>query len=286
MEIVRPALRARAALGIVAVGLAACSPKSAQDSGANGHVSIRFEQPGEGGRALSVGGQEVTLPNNFCYAVHITGDGITSVAQSDDVCGPTTGLGQMSPLAYNRGDTAELTIKIGSSRHFDLIGFLSPLGTDADGRAICGSLAMEIANGAIANDRAITLRVGGSVVTAAPVVFASGTGDIGPGDNVITLQGIPLASSSATSGLALGAAYFRRDISGSGGAACPTSPVNTRPPMTTTAGVGLPAAKASNESTQVKLERVTTTPVLLTSPATSNGSSLSTGLFEIERQKK
>lgn len=73
------------------------------------------------------------VQEGFCYAIHITGEGLNDTdLESENSCehGPQ-GFGKVfGPYAY--GKDAEVSVDAGSNRRIDLIGFLNPYDDDPD----------------------------------------------------------------------------------------------------------------------------------------------------------
>lgn len=235
-------------------------------------------------------GGDVTLPDNYCFAIHITGPGLIEMPPERMQCGPAVGYGHLSARAYNRGETADLTVKVGR-RRFDLIGFKSPLGA-TNGRANCGDLSVEVQ--ATSNDanHGLVLKVNGQPVAESPVIFATGEVDINPGDNVVQIEAVPKGDSPLVSGLAFGAPYLRKDIPGAAPADLCGGPASTTPEPTPRVAQQLfivPALVAPDPGPPTatpQLKALTTSPVMMVTPITSGGAQLKTGLFEIEKTRR
>lgn len=235
-------------------------------------------------------GGDVALPDNYCFAVHVTGPGLIEMPPERMQCGPAVGYGSLSARAYNRGETADLTVKVGR-RRFDLIGFKSPLGV-TNGRANCGALSVEVqATDNDANHR-LVLKVNGQAVAESPVIFATGEVDINPGDNNVSIEAVPKFDSPLVSALSFGAPYLRRDIPGAAPAdLCgATSTTTTEPtPRVAQQLFVVPALVAPDPGPPTatpQLKALTTSPVMMVTPLTSNGVQLKTGLFEIEKTRR
>lgn len=236
--------------------------------------------------SLNANGGSVTLPDDYCYAVHMTGDGLEKVNPGDNVCGPAAGLGLMTPQAYNRGDTAEIDAKVGTRRRFELIGFASPLGTE-NGRAKCGTLTAELVKGSSALTTYLKLSINGVEVNSKPILFATGSADINPGDNLVTLEAVPKVSSSLTTQLAFGAPYARGD--GPNAPADCVAPRRVLPPNEVYVNSAVSISQPQQSSSSVrKLQFITSRPEIFSRPnqgsATRNVAGtrdLATGLAEI-----
>lgn len=87
--------------------------------------------------------EPMPLPQELCYVIHVSGPGLTEIPGDSDVCGPESGQAYMTPRAYKVGETAKIVLNATSSpRVFELLGFASPLGVDAEGKARCGTTAL------------------------------------------------------------------------------------------------------------------------------------------------
>lgn len=251
---------------VAALGLAlgACSPSSSYKSGdARAVIEVRRDHLG-----LSANATDMSLPDRLCYAVHVTGHGLEQVSGDELSCGPSTGLGVMSVRAYNKGDTAEVTVKVGEKRRFDLIAFESPLGV-TNGRANCGELSVEYKQSDLALERKILLKVNGQLVTAKPVLLATGEAAIEPGNNNVAIQAVPLVSAPITQsmGLAFGAPYNRADAGFGTPAACSAVVANPNKLFTpTSAALAAPVVSTTGGR---RLQAVSGTPFLMLTPKTS-----------------
>lgn len=231
---------------------------------------------------------DTSLPDNLCYLINVTGEGLTTLNGVDDSCGPESGIGQLSPQSYRKGDTAELIVKIGTKRRFDLVGYSSDIG--ADGRPVCGGvLGVDVSTDSSGRKYAV-LRIDGREITARPVIFATGTADINSGDNLITMQPVSLVASPLTTGFAFGAPYRRSDLP-QGVAGCAAPPPTPATPRQTqrlvvTPSANLAAPVVSSKDPQVRLRMLTGAPIIHRSPSSSGGAHVGTGLFEIQKLRK
>lgn len=275
----------------------ACAPQRSGDVGGGGRVRITIRkdniQRQESGLSAS-GGGSVTLPENLCYAIHVTGEGLERVSASDNLCGNLTGLGFVSDKAYAFGETAELEVKVGAQRHFELIGFASPKG-EVNGRAVCGNLTAEFVKGATALATKVEWKIDGQVVTAHPVLFADAMAVIEPGDNTVVLQAIAKVNSTVTAQLVFGAPFLKSDYA-IPPPACRVALGANRIYSATGSGVGVPTVVPSTLSGSVrKLTFITATPGIFvragakgsvsSMPSTTGYTELSTGLAEIRDKR-
>lgn len=161
---------------------------------------------------------ELLLPTQLCYVIHVSGPGITEIPGDEDLCGPESGQGFMTPQAYRVGETAELTLtSTGSPRIFELIGFASPLGVDENGVARCGTSAQIEYEAAALTDEprhtSFKLKVDGQKVTSGLVKFYSGEKpSLAPGQEEVTLFQWPKSSDALVENYAFGVPFFRQDV--------------------------------------------------------------------------
>lgn len=273
--------------------LAACAP-SLKDGSGGGGVQIRFtiNKDKLRGSALSAsGGGTVTLPNDYCYAIHVTGPGIDAVSEADMTCGPAHGLGRMSPRAYNVGDTAEIDVKVGSDRLFELIGFASPLGT-VNGRAVCGdSLRAEYRDSANPREKGIRIFVNNVEVGSHPILFAAGLSKIDVGLNNVTLEALPKVDSTLTAQLVFGVPFLRMDVPGAPQVCRPADNVLNPNQLFSNTGMSVPAPVTSGTGSGRKLQMITATPEIFVRatargnvsavPNANNTAELATGAGEV-----
>lgn len=277
--------------------LTACAPSLKDGAGGDG-VQIRFTINKDKLRASGLsasGGGSVTLPNDYCYAIHVTGPGIDSISEADMTCGPAHGLGRLSPKAYNVGDTAEVDVKVGSDRHFELIGFASPLGTTG-GRAVCGDrLRAEFRDSANPREKGIRIFVNDVEVGSHPILFAAGTAKIDVGVNNVALEAIPKVDSTLTAQLAFGVPYLRMDVPGAPQVCRPADNVLNPNQLFTNTGMSIAAPVASTSGSGRKLQLVTATPEIFVRtnprgkvsavPNANNTAELATGIGEILQRR-
>lgn len=283
-------LKCRASLlwGGLALFAFSCAPnKNSGPASGESRVSIRINKDKlrqESG--LSQGGAEVSLPDEFCYAVHVTGAGLEKTSAADLSCGPSTGLGLVTTKAYNRGDNAEVDVKVGTARRFELFGFASPLGLE-NGRAKCGTLTVELVKGDVPLTTYLKISVGGAEVTSKPILFASGTADIVPGDNNITLEATPKVVTSLTSQLAFGAPYYRIDsLTPPAECVVPKKTLSSNHIFVNT-GMAIKAPQVSATSIRT-LQFITSSPEIFvrpgagsSKPSASGNSEVATGMAEV-----
>ena len=158
----------------------------------NGVAKVRFEAVSNSnrvdriGRNVAANSQEMNLPKNYCYFIHVQGDDYylkkDNKAKTCNVEGPlgialmvgrTGGMDRLrngvppekvqvfSPASY--GDTLALEIKTsGAERTFDIIGFDPKIfGLNATDLSPCsGELTLKFTDGLANNDTQVTYRYG------------------------------------------------------------------------------------------------------------------------------
>lgn len=278
--------RLKSKLKIAALlSVVACAPQKggSGDEPARVRVVMNYDSLVDGRALTGADGNDYALSDALCYVVHVTGEEITDVKPDELLCGPTPGLGQFSGQAYNKGDSAELTVKVGKHRRIDLIGIVPPGGLE-NGKAKCGAFSVETSPGTVAHDKTLKFKIAGVEASPALIVFATGEANIEPGDNVVTLQAIPKVISSVVGTYTFGAPYRRADLA-SAAAGCVASlpAAQSALQLFTTSSVGLMTPKVSGTA---KLIQVSGTPVLMRVPAASGSATLSTGLGNIQRLRQ
>jgi len=292
-------------LALLISGLSACAPAlNDGGSGARGRVTLLFDkdpeprnsslrgltgnQLREEGSALASSNGNVTLPNDYCYVIHVTAPDLEQVAPGADLCGPLSGLGLVTAKAYNKGDTAEIEVRIGQQRRFELLAMKSPLG-EKDGRAVCGDFSANFNKGENALKSRIVYKIQGQVVTSKPVMVAQVESDVNPGDNVITMKAVPLVKADVTTtfGLDFGAPYMRADHPATASYAC-SGQVFKVAQAFVTSGAGTKNPIASDNASGRYMRAVSSLPVLhdkdpIESSTTGSDATLATGILNLER---
>ena len=245
--------------------LVACAPKHA----ATPETSIRISLA-----ALATG---ATLPANYCYFVHVTGDGITTTPA--DACGPEVGLGQLSPSVPLDG-SLRIEVKVGAERRFDLLGVPSPFPLDSTGVPRCGPMTVERLPNSSGTGFQTKVRLGTVEVQSRIVHFFKAKADVNPGENTLAFESVPYEPSALTKDINLGTPYSRSNRlpppPGCGPALVITSKARVGP---TGAYVAVPQ---TSTSASARLLHLTSGPIMTNNNATSTGGAkLHTGHAEI-----
>ena len=218
------------------------------------------------------------LPRELCYVVNVTGDRLTKNPPDSSGCGPALGLGLVSPEAYAVGSTASFDVPAGVARHFEIIGFKSPLGLQ-DGLAVCGTFSVDFAGPASSNFPGVQFRVAERVVSSGPVLFYTADADINPGTNNVALNAVPLVVAPLTAAYTFGAPYYRQDYSKSAliTSRCLASGHSPNAPLLASGGAALKAPMA-DVNTGVTLQMVHIGTALSPSPVKATEGSFTLGL--------
>jgi hypothetical protein len=256
------------------VGLSACSPTLKSTSTA--HVNIQIEDADRRITSLSENEDPISsLPNNFCFMLNVTGPGIRGILPEEHICGPENGLGQVSLKAFNAGDSADITVRVGTDRVFELVGFESPLGS-LEGKAICGALEVAFQPAEDPLARKIIYKMDGQEVRSRPWLFARGHSTINPSKN----------NSVVLTALQKPQPYFRKDFSEPPSECRPQSgnsaPLTKAAPLFVPSGIAITQPKVSASG---RVLRALHTPQAVTAdPKRSrNGNAeMSTGILHTE----
>lgn len=174
----------------------------------------------------------LALSPSLCYVLHATGSGLTQIQPDQTPCGPEQGLGLFTARSYAANESFEWSLRVGTERHVELLGFESPLGT-RDGHAICGRLDVALAPRAPeAEDVLPHFRIEGHEVRGRAYIFAASLHTLTPEARTFTLD--PVGQPQ------VGLPWFRADL--------PSAPAFCRPPpaaaesgpLFSASGAGLP----------------------------------------------
>lgn len=215
-------LRLLLATFFLAVG---CSPAMKTDAKLTIHLSQLTS-----GDALDV--RALELSPSLCYALHATGNGLTQIAPEQTPCGPEQGLGMFTARSYAANESFEWSLKVGTERHVELLGFESPLGT-RNGHAICGRLDVTLVPRAPeAEDVLPRFRIEGQDVRGRAYVFAASLHTLTPEARTFTLDPVGEAQ--------VGVPWFRADLATAPAFCRPPPPASSHGPLFSASGAGLP----------------------------------------------
>ncbi|MBS1984984.1 MAG: hypothetical protein JST16_12515 [Bdellovibrionales bacterium] len=168
----------------------ACTP--AKKTSSSSVVRIQYASLNQNTRGIadSVGKEGFSLSEDYCYALHVTGDNsaLRRLPPSAKKCGSgTTGLGLVDGL-HRKGSTVELEVPAGPARRFDLLAFPRiPSSSDC-------SATLTIEPSSVTEGDLVAF-LNGVRTDLRPRLIATGTADLKAGDNVVTLTA--LSSSNA-----------------------------------------------------------------------------------------
>ncbi len=215
-------LRLLAGLALVTT---ACSPAMKTDA----KLSVNLAQLNSGD-ALDT--HSLELSPSLCYALHATGGGLTQIEPEQTPCGPERGLGVFTARSYAAHESFEWSLKVGTERHVELLGFESPLGT-RNGHALCGRLDVALAPRAPeAQDVLPRFRIEGHEVRGHTYVFATSLRTLTPAVRTLALEPVGEAQ--------IGQPWLRRDTTTSPAFCRPPLPASANGPLFSASGAGLP----------------------------------------------